>query len=186
MDSLARWAGYLAIAGGALMAAILVVVTVSPNSPVAYVFVAVIPLLGGGVLGLYQRTRSAVGQLGKWSAWASTLGIFGLVVVGVYGLVTNQFSTDPNKPDPLLPLWAVTSVAWLGGSTVFAAALVRARALSVPGAWLVLAGAAGGLAVSILGGQNPPPVTFLVFAVYGVGWVVLGYAATRAPIHRPA
>lgn len=186
MDTLARWAGYLAIAGGALMAVILVALTVSPNSPVSNLFVAVIPLLGGGVLGLYQRTRGAVGQLGRVSAWLSTLGIFGLLVVGVYGIATNQLTTDSTAPDPLLPLWGITSVAWLGGSTVFAAALVRARALSLPGAWLVLAGAVGGLAVSILGGQNPPPVTFLVFAMYGVGWVVLGYAATRAPIRQPS
>ena len=183
MDTLARWAGYLTIAGGALMALILVVLTVSPDSPVTYAFIAVIPLLGAGVLGLYQRTGSAVGQLGRGSAWLTALGLTGMLVVAVYGLATNQFSTDPNAPDPLEPLFIVTSFAWLGGSTVFAAALVRARALSLPGAWLVLAGAAGGLLVSILGGQNPPPWTYLVFAWYGVGWVVLGYAATRLAVH---
>ena len=179
MDMLGRWAGYLAIAGGAVMTVALVIVTFSPTSDAWNTLFIVVALLGAGVLGLYERTKSAVGQLGRVSAWVSALGALGLVLVGAYAIATNQYSTDPTAVDPLMPLWIVTSLAWLGGNIGFALALIRAPALSRSGAWLVLAGAIVGVAASILGGQNPPPALFLVFILFGVGWIVLGYAAMR-------
>ena len=179
MDTLARWAGYLVIAGGAVMTVVMVIVTFSPTSDAWNALFITVALLGAGVLGLYERTRNAVGQLGRVSAWLSALGALGLLLVGAYAIATNQFTTDPTAVDPLTPLWIVTSLAWLGGSLGFAVALIRARTLSLPGAWLVVAGAVAGVAASILGGQNPPPALFLVFVLFGVGWIVLGYAATR-------
>src|SRR3989304_3070038 len=122
MDTLARWAGYLTIAGGALMALILVVLTVSPDSPVTYAFIAVIPLLGAGVLGLYQRTGSAVGQLGRGSAWLSALGGLGLLLVAAYAIATNQLDSGQTGPDPLWPFWIVTFGAWMGGNVGVAGA----------------------------------------------------------------
>jgi len=182
MNLLARWAGYLAIAGGAVMVVMLflVVITNPATSPAWNLLWAVVASLGAGVLGLYERTKSAVGRLGRVSAWLSALGALGLLIVAAYAIATNQLNTDPNAPpDPLWPFWIITFGAWLGGNVVFAVALIRARALSLSGAWLVLAGAVAGVAASILGGSNPPPALFLVFVLFGVGWVMLGYAATR-------
>jgi len=183
MGLLARWGGYLAIAGGAVMTVLLVVVTFGgdPDSPAWNLFFLVVALLGAGALGLAERTKGVIGQLGRVSAWVSALGALGLLLVGAYAMATGQYSTSATGDDPLLPLWIVTSLAWLLGALGFAAALVRARALSPIGAWLVLVGAVVGTAASIAGGENPPPALFLVFVLFAVGWILLGYAATREP-----
>lgn len=182
MNMLARWAGYLAIAGGAVMTVVLVVATFGdPESPVWNLFFLVVALLGAGVLGLYERTKSAVGQLGKTSAWLSALGALGLLLFGGYAIATNQYETGVTGNDPMTPFWIILSLAWLIGALGFAVALIRGRALSSIGAWLVLAGAVVGAVAGFAGGENPPPELFLVFVLFGVGWMVLGYAATREP-----
>jgi len=179
MKTLARWAGYLAIAGGAVMVVmlVLVVITNPATSPAWNLFWVVVALLGAGVLGLYERTRSTVGQLGQVSAWVSAFGGLGLLLVGVYAVATNQLDSGQTGADPLWPFWMVTFGAWLVGNVGFAVALIRARSLSVIGAWLVVVGAVLGVAVSVFGGDNTP--LLLVFVLFGAGWIVLGYAATR-------
>ncbi len=181
METLARWAGYLAIAGGALFVVmlVLVVITDAATSPAWNLLWVVVALLGAGVPGLYERTKSAVGQLGRVSAWVSAFGALGLLLVAAYAIATDQLDTDQNAPNPLWPLWIVTFSAWLVGNIGFTVALIRARSLSSLGAWLVVAGAVIGLAASLLGGENPPAALLLVFVLFGVGWIVLGYAATR-------
>ncbi len=181
METLGRWAGYLAIAGGLVMVAmlVLVVLTDPATSPAWNLFWLVVALLGAGVLGLYERTKSAVGGLGRASAWVSALGALGLLLVGAYAIATNQLDAGQTGTDPLWPLWIVTVGAWLGGNVVFALALVRARSLSLLGAWLVVAGAVIGLAGSLLGGANPPAALLLLFVLFGLGWIVVGYAAMR-------
>jgi hypothetical protein len=182
MKMLARWAGYLAVGGGALFAVmlVLVVITDPATSPAWNLFWVVVALLGAGVLGLYERTRSAVGQLGQVSAWLSALGALSLLLVAAYAIATNQLSYDPSaSPDPLWPFWLVTFGAWLVGTIGFAVALIRARSLSRLGAWLVVAGAVVGLGGSLLGGENPPAALLLLFALFGIGWIIVGYAAVR-------
>jgi len=179
MDTLARWAAYLAIAGGAVMSVVVVIVAFAPNSAAWNVLFIAVALLGAATLGLYLRAGSAVGQLGRVSAWVSALGALGLVLVGAYAFATNQLDTSGTGNDPLLPLWLVTSLAWFLGALGFAGALIRGRALAPIGAWLVLAGAVVGLVVSVAGGSNPPPQVYLVFLLFGVGWILLGYAAMR-------
>jgi len=181
MKTLARWAGYLAIAGGAVMVVmlVLVVITDPATSPAWNLLWVVVALLGAGVLGLYEQTRSAVGQLGRVSAWVSALGGLGLLLVAAYAIATNQLDSGQTGPDPLWPFWIVTFGAWMGGNVGFAVALIRGRSLSSLGAWLVLAGAVIGLAASFFGGANPPAALILVFVLFGIGWIVLGYAATR-------
>ena len=179
MDALARWAGWLAVAGGALLAVmlVLVVITNPATSPAWNLFWVVVALLGAGVLGLAERARSAVGQLGQVSAWISAFGGLGLLLVAAYAIATNQLSSGQTGPDRLWPFWIVTFGSWLGGSVGFAVALIRARSLSVLCAWLVVVGAVVGVAVSVFGGDSTALV--LVFALFGVGWIVLGHAVTR-------
>ncbi len=181
METLARWAGYLAMAGGAVVAVmlVLVVVTDPATSPAWNLFWVVIALLGAGVLGLYERTKSAVGQLGRLATWVSAIGALGLLITGAYAIATNQLDTSGNASGPLWPLWIVTLGAWLGGNLVFAMTLIRARSLSSLGAWLVVAGAVIASVGSLLGGANPPAALLLLFELFGLGWIVLGYAAIR-------
>src|SRR3972149_10403713 len=139
MKTLARWAGYLAIAGGAVMVVmlVLVVITNPVTSPAWNLFWVVVALLGAGVRGLYERTRSTVGQLGQVSAWVSAFGGLGLLLVGVYAVATNQLDSGQTRAGPLWPVWVVTFGARVGGGGGGAVALIRGRSLSGVGAWRV-------------------------------------------------
>lgn len=181
MGTLSRWAGYLAIVGGGLLAIVVVITSLDPNS-VAWVGFFVVPiLLGLAVLGFEARTRSSTGQLGRWSAWLSAAGVVGVVVVFIWSAISGEGTTAGYSvsTDPLIVFWILTGGAWILGNLGYAVALVRAKALSVMGSWLVLAGALVGLVVVVALGQNLPPIAFVVFAVFGIGWAVIGYAAVR-------
>jgi len=180
MEMLARWAGYLAIAGGAIAAILVGIVAYDPDTGAWFAFFLVVALLGAAVLGLEQRTRAATGQLGRASAWLSALGAVALLAVFVYAAATNQMNTGASQAsDPLAPYWTVTAIAWFLGNIGFAVAIIRGRALSVVGGWLVLAGALVGLAVTAVLGENLPPAVLLVFGLFGIGWILVGYAGTR-------
>jgi len=183
MDTLARWAGYLAIAGGVVMAALVVIVTLDPESPAWFAIVPVILLLGAAVLGFEKRTRGATGSLGRGSAWLSAIGAIGLLGVFAYAAATGGISTSGEydaATDPLTPFWIATAAAWFIGNLGYAAALLRGRALSAIGAWLVVAGTLIGLVLTAVLGENLPPVAFLLFGLFGLGWIVIGWAALRA------
>lgn len=181
METLARWAGYLAIAGGAIAAILVGIVAFDPNTGAWFAFFLVVALLGAAVLGFEKRTRTATGQLGRASAWLSAVGAVALLAVFVYAVATNQMSTSASQAsDPLAPYWMVTAIAWFLGNIGFAVAIIRSRALSVIGGWLVLAGALVGLAVTAVLGEDVPPAVMLVFGLFGIGWILVGYAGTRA------
>ncbi len=184
METLARWAAYLAMAGGALFTVVLVIAAFLPTSPVWYGFFVGIVLLGAAVVGLYWRTRPATGRLGWASAWLSALGTIVIVPVGAYGIATGEFSATQQNPPmtPLLALGIAASTGWLIGNLGFAVALVRSRTLSRLGAWLVLAGALAAVATTPLYGVNDPTITLvttLLFGLMPVGWIVIGYQAVR-------
>lgn len=185
MNMLARWAAYLAMAGGALFTVILVITAFSPTSPAWYGFFVGIVFLGAAVAGLYWRTRPATGRLGWLSAWLSGLGTIVIVPVAIVAIATGEFSNMVVESPPLTPLLAIgmaASTAWLIGNLGFAVALVRARTLSRLGAWLVLGGAFVAVATTPLYGVTDPTltlVTTLLFGLMPVGWIVIGYAAGR-------
>src|SRR3990170_2432457 len=129
METLARWAGYLAIGGGALVAILVVITAYDPATSAWYAFFLVVALLGAAVLGFQELTKASTGQLGRASAWLSALGGLGLLAVSAYG------------------------------------------------AWLVLAGAVVGLAFAAVLGENVPSAVYLLFGLFGIGWIVIGYAA---------
>jgi len=111
------------------------------------------------------------------------------VVVFAYASVaTSSLSSSGTyspASDPLTPFWIVTAFAWFLGNLGYAIALVRARAMSTVGAWLVLAGAVVGIAVTAVLGENVPPAAYLLFGVFGIGWIVIGYAIVQ-PGYRSA
>lgn len=180
MDALARWAGYLAIAGGALTAILVGVVAYDPNTGAWLAFFLVVALLGAAVFGFEKRTRSATGRLGRASAWLSAVGAVALLAVFVYAAATDRLTFEASATsDPLAPLWIVTAVAWFLGNIGFAVAIIRAQVLSVTGGWLVLAGAVVGLGVSAVPEENLPSAVMLLFGLFGIGWIVVGYAGAR-------
>lgn len=182
METLARWAGYLAIAGGVITAALVVITTVDPESPAWFAFFLVVLLLGAAVLGFEKRTRPTTAQLGRAAAWLSAIGALALLGVFAYAAASGGISTEGEyspADDPLTPFWVVTAAAWFVGNIGFAVALIRGRALSAIGAWLVLAGALIGLLLTAVLGENLPAAVFLLFGLFGIGWIVIGYAALR-------
>lgn len=185
MDALGRWAGFMAMTGGALLAAILIILVLSPTSPAFYGLFPGIVLLGAAVPGLYWRTRPATGRLGLSAAWLSGLGAIATVVVAVYFIATNQISAAqqslPEGPTTFIGIAA--SVAWLIGNLGFALAMIRSRIMPSLGAWLVLAGAFVPVALAPFAGEDSTtPLSqglTLVFGLFPVGWILLGYSASR-------
>ncbi|MBI2762283.1 MAG: hypothetical protein HYX54_00780 [Chloroflexi bacterium] len=187
MDMLNRWAGYLAIAGGALTAIVIGVVVYDPNTGAWTAFFLVVALLGAAVFGFERRTRTATGQLGRAAAWLSTIGAVAILAVFAYAAATNKVNFDATATsDPLTPFWIVTAIAWFLGNIGFAVAIIRAGALSVIGGWLVLAGAVAGLVASALPPDNLPSAVMALFGLFGIGWVVVGYAGIRSSTRQLA
>lgn len=185
MDALGRWSGFLAMAGGVLLTVILVIVVISPTSPAFYGIFPGIVLLGAAVPGLYWRSRPATGRFGLVAAWLSGLGAIATVAVAVYFIATNQISAaQQNLPEgPAMFIGIGASVAWLIGNLGFALVLIRSRVLPPLGAWLVLAGAIVPVPMALFAGEDPSAAaTQVLTAAFGlvpVGWILLGYAASR-------
>ncbi len=185
METLGRWAAYLAIAGGALFVVSLIPYAFSPTLAAAVVGVFVgIVLIGAAVPGLYWRTRAATGRLGLVSAWLSGLGTIAIVPLAAYLIATNDpMLTQPNAPPtPAGVITFLAVFAWLVGNLGFAVAVIRARILSRLGAWLVITGAVVAVATTPLYGVTDPTVIAAITLLFGlmpVGWIVVGYAAWR-------
>ena len=192
MNVLERWAGLLAMVGGTSVALFATSLSFQPDpgeSPVIWAgLFAGIALLGVAVVGLYRRTRSAVGRLGRASAWLSGLGALGMIAMVLYLFGTGQMVTiqEALPEGPAGALVMASSLAWLAGNLGFAAAIVRARALPRPGAWLVLAGAVVPVALTPLtasGASSPlDQVATVAFLLLPLGWIVLGLSAARSPV----
>jgi hypothetical protein len=99
------------------------------------------------------------------------IGLFASILfIGLAGLgLQRQF---------VLVFSVLSLLLWLLGSVVFAVGLVRAKAISTVAGGLVVLGAVLGPIAVIVGGQNPPPYTYSAFAIYGIGWVLVGYEAS--------
>lgn len=185
MDLLGRWAGALAMAGGALVTVVLLMTAFSPTTPAWYGLFLGVVLLGFAVPGLYWRTKAATGRLGFATAWLSGLGAVAVAVAAVYLVATGQVSaSQQNLPDgPIRFLAIAAGVAWLVGNLGFAVALIRSRELPMLGAWLVLAGAFIPIAMAPLAGDDSPPAVAqaltLLFGLLPIGWFLLGYSAWR-------
>lgn len=188
MDALARWAGFMAMAGGGLVSVILIIGTLSPASAAWYGLFPGIVLLGAAVPGLYWRTRPATGGLGLGAAWLSGLGSIAIVAVAAYLIGTDQVSAaQQNLPEgPATFVAMAASFAWLIGNLGFAVALIRARVLPTLGARLVLAGAFLAVAMATFVGEDSPAALMqaatLLFGLVPVGWILLGYASWRKTV----
>lgn len=187
MGVLERWAGPMAVIGGALIAVIVSILSFMPaaaGSPAAWpaLFLG-IALLGAAVPGLDRRARGSTGRLGRSAAWLSGAGAAATVAVVLYFLANGQIlavqQALPEGPIGVLAMGA--SLAWLAGNLGFAVAILRSNVLPRPGAWLVLAGALIPIALApFTSGASADTVSQLgtaAFLLLPVGWVILGVQA---------
>jgi len=186
MDALARSARYLLMAGGVLMVALEVILAASPASSAIYGFFLVTVLLGLGVLGTAVHLGERLGRSGRVSAWVAAIGGMGIVVLGAYAIGTDQFVTDTGANDPLGPVFAVTSMAWMLGSVGFAIVLLRARAIPALAAWLVVAGMISAVVVGSLAATSYPALSYLSAVPFGLGWILVGTSGIRTSAVRMA
>ena len=183
MSTLTRYAGPLALLAGVIWVIVILIQIVAPNGPTWIGLFPSVLLIGGAALGLQRRIGARSGRLGRGGAAATAVGSVAFIMVVLFSLATGQFDTS-TPPPPILQAFLLSSFfLWFLGSLVFAVGLIRAKAIEPIGGWLIVLGVLTTLPASMIaGGQNPSPVTYLPQLLYGIGWVLVGYAArTPAP-----
>jgi len=179
MGTLARFAGPLALFGGAVW---VIANLIQMAAPLSYAWIglfASVPLIGGAALGLQRQLGARTGMLGRWGAAATGVGSVALLAFLLFAVAAGYVATPP--PPILLVLSWLSLLLWVVGSVVFAVGLMRAKAISPIAGWLIVLGAVVSPVSVIAGGQNPPSFVYLPLVLYGVGWVLVGYE-TRRPV----
>ena len=181
MSTLARFAGPLALLGGALW---IIANLIQVAAPLSYAWIGLFAtglLLGGAALGLQQQFGARTGMLGRWGARATAGGAIGLLAFMLFVIATGQIdSTTP--PAQIFQVLVLLSVLlFFVGSLVFALGLLRGNAISPIAGWLIFLGALVIPVLVIAVPQNPPPIVYLPLVIYGIGWALVGYE-TRKPM----
>jgi hypothetical protein len=180
MSTLARFAGLLALFGGAVW---VIANLIQMAAPLSYAWIGLFAsmlLITGAVLGLQRQLGARTGMLGRWGAAATAAGSVALLAFLLFIVASGQIYATTPPPDILVALTLLSLLLWLVGSVVFALGLMRAKAISPIAGWLIVLGAVVSPVSLIAGGQNPPAFVYLPFVLYGVGWVLVGYEA-RTP-----
>jgi hypothetical protein len=184
MGALARFAGPLALCGGAVWVIANLIQLVAPLS---YAWIGLFAsglLIGGAALGLRRQFGQRTGMLGRWGGLATAGGSVGVVTAILLLIATGQISTGTTASPILQALVLLSLLLFFAGSLVFALGLMRAKAISPIAGWLVVLGAVVIPVLVIAVPQNPPPIVYLPLAIYGIGWVLVGYESRRpAPDH---
>ena len=180
MSTLARFAGLLALLGGAVWVIANLIQMADPSSFAWIGLFASVLLIGGAVLGLQRQLGARTGMLGRWGAPATAAGSVALLAFLLITVATGQIYATTPPPPILLVLSFLSLLLWLVGSLVFAVGLMRAKAISPIAGWLIVLGALVSPVSVMAGGENPPAFVYLPFVLYGIGWVLVGYAA-RTP-----
>jgi hypothetical protein len=181
MSTLARFAGLLALFGGAVW---VIANLIQMADPLSYAWIGLFAsslLIGGAALGLQRQFGARTGMLGRWGAAATAAGSVALLAFLLFIVASGQIYATTPPPDILVALTLLSLLLWLVGSVVFALGLMRAKAISPIAGWLIVLGAVVSPVSLIAGGQNPPPFVYLPFVMYGIGWVLVGYAARTTP-----
>ena len=179
MGTLARFAGPLALLGGAVW---IIANLIQMAAPLSYAWIGLFAsglLLGGAALGLRQQFGARTGMLGRWGGLATAAGSFGIVAAVVLSIATGQIDAGPTASPILQALILLSLLLFFAGSVVFAVGLMRAKAISPIAGWLIVLGAVVIPVLVIAVPQNPPPIVYLPLAIYGIGWVLVGYESRR-------
>ena len=178
MSNLARFAGPLALLGGAVWVVATLVLAITPTSFAWLGLIVAMALIGGAAFALQQQLGAGSGGIGRWAAFATAAGAVGTLALVVIALVTTGGNMATTPPTWIVVGSLVAFLLWLIGSIVFALSLIRAKAIQPIAGWLVVVGAVVGTVA--LMSQNSSPIFVLPMALYGVGWVLVGLAA-RTP-----
>jgi hypothetical protein len=178
MGTLVRFAGPLALLGGAVWTIAGLIQALVPTAPTWIGLFAAVLLIGGAAVGLQQQLRARTGGLGRWGAAATAIGAVALIACVFVVIATGQVnSTTP--PGILVALAGLSFLLWFVGGLVFALGLMRAKAISPLAGWLVVLGAVIIPVLVIAIPQNPPPIVYVPLTLYGVGWVLVGYEGRK-------
>jgi hypothetical protein len=185
-----RWGALAAIVGGTLFIVSAVLTNFSLLSGPAR-YAADVPayaafLLGGA--GLYAGQSDRLGVVGAAGfcllfAGFAVAGLSGAIIAGV------AWTSGPQTVPGWLGLTTTLGVLFVVcGSVLFGVATLRARVLPRGGSLLLIAGPLL-LVVMMLGGVRDPRLFVLPSALFGAGWIWLGYelpvAVRRKRRRRP-
>lgn len=179
MGTLARFAGPLALFGGAVWVIANLIQVVAPLSYAWIGLFASAVLIGGAALGFQRQFGAHIGMLGRWGARATAVGAIGLLTAASLVIATGQIdsTTAPAQIFEVLVLLSV--LLFFVGSLVFALGLQRGKAISPIAGWLIVLGALIIPVLVIAVPQNPPPIVYLPLVIYGIGWALVGYEARK-------
>lgn len=177
MSTLARYAGSLALLGGAVWLIATVVLMVASSSFAWLGLIAAMVLIGGAALGLQRQVGARTGNLGRWAAVATAAGPVATLALLLIALATTGGNMATPPPTVVLVLSLVAFLLWLVGSIVFALSLIRAKAIPSIAGWLIVLGAVVGTVATFASGQSPSPLFYVPFGLYGVGWMLVGFAS---------
>lgn len=179
MSTLARNAGPLALLGGTVWVVATLLQAITPSSYAWLGLIVAMALIGGAALGLQQQVRTRTGSLGRWSAVATAAGSAATLALVLIGLATSGGDMTTPPPPVVLVLSLVAFLLWIVGSVVFALSLIRAKAIQSIAGWLIVLGAAVGTVVLFASSQSPSPLFSVPLGMYGVGWILVGFAARK-------
>jgi hypothetical protein len=177
MSTLARNAGPLALLGGTVWVIATVALMAIPSSYAWLGLILAMALIGGAALGVQQQVGARTGSLGRWAAVATAAGSLATLALVVIALATSGGDMATPPPPVVVGLSLVAFLLWIVGSIVFALSLIRAKAIPSIAGWLIVLGAVVGTVALFGSGQNPSPLFFVPLGLYGVGWMLLGFAA---------
>ena len=179
MSTLTRFAGPLAMLGGGVFVLAILAVAVDPSALAWIGLIVAMFLIGGAALGLQRQVGARIGSLGRWAALATAAAALALIALVLIALATTAGDMATPPPPVVIASSGVAFLVWLLGSIVFALSLIRAKAVPALAGWLVVLGAGIGSVVlfAFTSGPNPSPLFYLPLGLYGVGWMLIGFAA---------
>ncbi len=179
MATLARFAGPLALLGGAVWVMANLIQAVAPLSYAWIGLFVSAPLIGAAAIGFQRQLAARIGMLGRWGARATAAGAVGLLAFMLFVIATGQVdsTTAPSQIFQVLVLLSV--LLFFVGSVVFALGLLRGNAISPVAGWLIVLGALIIPVLVIAVPQNPSAIVYLPLVTYGIGWALVGYEARK-------